>query len=86
MMRHCRLPLVVAMECRLAAHLHLDTVRVRRAPLPLVLLWANYAAQVDGMETWWLDESEPRQGAAEVRSSLQELRAAAEEIGAGWCD
>lgn len=86
MMRHCRLPLVVSFECRLAAHLHLDTVRVRRAPLALLLLWANYAAQADGMETWWLEEREARKSADTVRAELTEYRALAAGIGAEWAE
>jgi hypothetical protein len=80
MMRHCRLPLVVSFECKIAAHLHLTTVQVRRAPLPLVLLWLNYAAQADGMETWWLDEAPARQDAAGVREKLASLRAQADDL------
>lgn len=78
MLRHCRLPLVVSFECKLAAHLHLPTVRVRRAPLPLVLLWLNYAAQADGMETWWLTETVARKDADTVHSELAALRAQAD--------
>lgn len=73
------MPLVVACECRLAAHLHMDLVRVRRAPLPLVLLWLNHAAQADGMETWWLDECEPVRGEDAMAAELRALRAAAED-------
>lgn len=80
MLRHCRLPLVVSFECKLAAHLHLPTVRVRRAPLPLVLLWLNYAAQADGMETWWLTETVARKDAEMVHSELAALRAQADEL------
>lgn len=86
MMRHCRLPLVVSFECRLAAHLHLDTVRVRRAPLALLLLWANYAAQADGMETWWLEEREARKDAAAVHSELASLRGQADDLVNGWAE
>ena len=75
---------MVSFECRLAAHLHLPTVRVRRAPLPLVLLWLNYAAQADGMETWWMDETPARQDAEQVRETLASLRAQADDIGSGW--
>lgn len=80
MLRHCRLPLVVSFECKLAAHLHLPTVRVRRAPLPLVLLWLNYAAQADGMETWWLTETVARKDADMVHSELAALRAQADDL------
>lgn len=83
-MRKCPLPLVVALECRLAAHVHLDPVRVRRAPLPLVLLWANHAAQVDGQETWWMDEQATRKDAAGVRQDLAAARAQAAQVGEGW--
>ena len=58
--------------------------RVRRAPLPLVLLWANYAAQADGMETWWLTETAARKDAEMVRSELANLREQADDIGNGW--
>ena len=80
MMRHCRLPLVVSFECKIAAHLHLPTVQVRRAPLPLVLLWLNYAAQADGMETWWLTETVARKDADMVHSELAALRAQADDL------
>lgn len=86
MMRQCRLPLVVSFECKIAAHLHLPTVRVRRAPLPLVLLWLNYAAQVDGMETWWLDEGPARLDAAGVHENLATLRAQADDLVDGWAE
>ncbi len=84
MMRLCALPLVVTLECRIAAHLHMPMQRVRRTPLPLVLLWANYAAQADGMETWWLTETAAQKGADVVRSELAALRAGADDIGTGW--
>lgn len=67
----------MAFECRLAAHLHVDGVRVRRAPLPLVLLWLNHAAQADGMETWWMESGEVK-SAERVGAELAELRAAAD--------
>lgn len=86
MMRHCRLPLVVSFECKIAAHLHLPTLQVRRAPLPLVLLWLNYAAQADGMETWWLDEAPARQDAAGVHENLATLRAQADDLVDGWAE
>lgn len=73
---------MVAFECRLAAHLHVDSMRVRRAPLPLVLLWLNHAVQADGMETWWLDGEAVRKSAARVGVELAELREAA----AAWDD
>lgn len=73
---------MVAFECRLAAHLHVDSVRVRRAPLPLVLLWMNQAAQADGMETWWIDADGERKSAERVGAELAELRAEA----AAWDD
>ena len=75
---------MVSVECRLAAHLHLPLVRVRRAPLPLVLLWLNYAAQADGMETWWLTETAARKDGELVRSELAALRAAADDLVDGW--
>ena len=78
------MPLVVACECRLAAHLHMDTVRVRRAPLPLVLLWLNHAAQADGMETWWLEECEQTRGAEAMAAELAALREAAAEDCTFW--
>lgn len=84
MMRLCALPLVITLECRLAAHLHMPTQRVRRAPLALVLLWANYAAQADGMETWWLTETAARLDAAGVQASLASLRAQADDLVEGW--
>lgn len=84
MMRLCALPLVITLECRLAAHLHMPTQRVRRTPLALVLLWANYAAQADGMETWWLTETAARKDAEMVRSELASLRASACELVEGW--
>lgn len=84
MMRLCALPLVVTLECRLAAHLHMPMQRVRRTSLPLVLLWANYVAQSDGMETWWLTETAARKDAGMVHSELAALRVQADGIGAGW--
>ena len=78
------MPLVVSFECRIAAHLHLPMVQVRRAPLALVLLWLNYAVQSDGMETWWLTETAARKGAEVVRSELASLRAAADDMVDGW--
>lgn len=86
MMRLCALPLVVTLECRIAAHLHMPMQRVRRTPLPLVLLWANYAAQADGMETWWLTETAARKDAETVRSELASLRAQACELVDGWAE
>lgn len=76
----------MTLECRLAAHLNMPMARVRRAPLPLVLLWANYAAQADGMETWWLAESAARRDAATVHSDLTALRAQADDIVTAWAD
>lgn len=70
---------MVAFECRLAAHLHIDPVRVRRAPLALVLLWLNHAAQADGMETWWLEAEAAKKSAETVAAELVSLRAAADE-------
>lgn len=86
MMRRAPLPLVITLECRIAAHLHMPTVRVRRAPLPLVLLWLNYAAQADGMETWWIDEGPVRLDAAGVHENLTTLRAQADDLVAGWVE
>lgn len=78
------MPLVVALECRLAAHLHMPMQQVRRAPLPLVLLWLNYAVQSDGMETWWLAELAARKGADMVQRELAALRAEADDICTWW--
>lgn len=86
MMRLCALPLVITLECRIAAHLHMPTHRVRRTPLPLVLLWANYAAQADGMETWWLTEAAARKDAEMVHSELASLRAQADDLVNGWAE
>ena len=86
MMRLCALPLVITLECRIAAHLHMPTQRVRRTPLPLVLLWANYAAQADGMETWWLTETAARKDAEMVHSELAALRASADAVAQLWYD
>ena len=86
MMRLCALPLLITFECRIAAHLHMPTQQVRRAPLPLVLLWLNYAAQVDGMETWWLTETAARKDADMVRSELAALRASADAVTQLWHD
>lgn len=86
MMRLCALPLVVTLECRIAAHLHMPMQRVRRTPLPLVLLWANYAAQADGMETWWLTETAARKDAETVHSELAALRASACDLVDGWAE
>lgn len=80
------MPLVITLECRLAAHLNMPMARVRRAPLPLVLLWANYASQADGMETWWLAESAARRDAATVHSDLTALRAQADDLVDGWAE
>ena len=84
MMRLCALPLVITLECRIAAHLHMPAQRVRRTPLPLVLLWANYAAQAEGMETWWLTETAARKDAEMVHSELAALREAACDLVDGW--
>lgn len=86
MMRLCALPLVITLECRIAAHLHMPMQRVRRAPLALVLLWANYAAQADGMETWWLDEGPARLDAAAVHENLASLRDQADDLVDGWTE
>ena len=86
MMRLCALPLVITLECRIAAHLHMPTQRVRRTPLPLVLLWANYAAQADGMETWWMTETAARKDADMVHSELASLRAQADDLVNGWAE
>ena len=59
--------------------MHVDGVRVRRAPLPLVLLWLNQAAQADGMETWWLTDAGEQKSAERVAAELAELRAAADD-------
>ena len=86
MMRLCALPLVIALECRIAAHLHMPAQRVRRTHLPLVLLWANYAAQADGMETWWRTETAARKDAEMVHSELASLRASADAVTQLWQD
>lgn len=86
MMRLCALPLVIALECRIAAHLHMPMQRVRRTPLPLVLMWANYAAQADGMETWWRTETAARKDAEMVHSELASLRAQADDLVGSWQD
>ena len=78
------MPLVVALECRLASHLNMPMARVRRAPLPLVLLWLNYAVQSDGMETWWLAETAAHKGADMVQRELAALRAEADDISTWW--
>lgn len=65
---------MVAVECRVASYLRMDPLRVRRTALPLVLLWMNYAAQVDGMETWWMDTSERRLSEDEVHECIRALR------------
>lgn len=69
----------------MAAHLHLDPRRVRRAPLPLVLLWANHAAQADGLETWWTNEEE-RRSADDLHEHLAALRKSADDIGTEAAD
>lgn len=86
MMRLCALPLVITLECRIAAHLHMPMQRVRRTPLPLVLLWANYAAQADGMETWWLDGGPARLDAAAVHENLARLREQTDDLVNGWAE
>lgn len=81
-MRACALPLLTIWECRLATAYHVPPAVVRRWPLALALLRCNYAAQVDGMETWWPDErstdaevdarvAAARAGALAVRSTLE---------------
>ena len=72
------------LECRLAGHLHLPPREVRRKPLALALLWCNYAAQQDGLETWWLDETAARKDAQAVAAELAQLRAAADETASLW--
>ena len=76
---------MVAVECRVASYLRMDPMRVRRTALPLVLLWMNYAAQVDGLETWWMETEYQRMSAEEVREHIAELRAKlAADDGDGW--
>lgn len=71
-------------ECRIAACLHLDPVRVRRMPLALALLRMNWAAQADGMETWWRRGAEERKDAATVHRQLHELVAEAGVFAEVW--
>lgn len=72
----------MVVECRLAGALHIDPVRARRAPLALVLLWLNHAAQVDGLETWWLQDGAARLSDAAVDAKIVEARAGADD----WVD
>lgn len=51
---------------------------VRRLPLALALLWCNYAAQHDGMETWWCSGGAGRNDAA-VDEKIRALRAGADD-------
>ena len=73
------------LECRLAGHLHLPPREVRRKPLALALLWCNYAAQQDGLETWWrVDDGQL--DAAGVAAGLAKARAAADELAGMWAE
>lgn len=48
---------------------------VRRKPLALALLWCNYAAQADGLETWWMAGAEAAVSDAEVDAKIAAARA-----------
>lgn len=50
-------------------------MQVRRAPLPLVLLWLHYVAQAEGMETWWKETAPATQDAAALHARIAALRA-----------
>ena len=63
------------MECRLASRLHIAPLRARRMPLALGLLWLNYAAQEDGMETWWVTADEVGMDDAALDAHIEKLRA-----------
>jgi hypothetical protein len=58
---------------------------VRRKPLALALLWCNYAAQQDGLETWWCVD-DGQLDAASVAAGLAEARAAADELAGMWAE
>lgn len=71
------MPLLTVLECRLAAHLHMPPREVRRKPLALALLWCNYAAQQDGLETWWCAGGPAAVSDAEVDARIAAARASA---------
>lgn len=79
-MKQCALPLAVAMECRLASRLHIAPLRARRMPLALGLLWLNYAAQEDGMETWWVTAEEVGMDDAALDAHIERLLADADAL------
>lgn len=68
--------------------MHLDPVRVRRAPLALVLLWLNHILQADGLRTWWLQGGSRAaiKAPEQVRTDLFALRAEADNFGPEWQD
>lgn len=66
----------MVLECKLARYMGLAPREARRKPLALALLWLNYIAQTEGMETWWHGGSESgRLGAEALREHLRTLRA-----------
>lgn len=67
------------LQCHLAAHLHLPPAQVRRLPLALAQLWCNYAAQADGMETWWPQDTPEKAPSEAVDAHIAALRAQAAE-------
>lgn len=69
--------MLTILECRLAGHLHLPPREVRRKPLALALLWCNYAAQQDGLETWWTVGRAAAVSDAEVDARIAAARASA---------
>ena len=78
------MPLLTILECRLAGHLHLPPREVRRKPLALALLWCNYAAQQDGLETWWTVRRADAVSDAEVDSKIQAAKAGQNEPWMDW--
>lgn len=74
------MPVLTVLECRLAGAMNLPPRAVRRLPLALALLWCNYAAQHDGMETWWCSGGAGRNDAA-VDEKIRALRAGADDEG-----
>lgn len=66
--------MLTILECRLAGHLHLPPREVRRKPLALALLWCNYAAQQDGLETWWTAGGAAAVSDAEVDAKIAAAR------------
>lgn len=69
--------MLISLQCHLAAHLHLPPAQVRRLPLALAQLWCNYAAQMDGLETWWPTLAEPDAGDEPIDAHIARLRAEA---------